>query len=90
MQVDSKNLEDFIMLRRHARLLYQPVLPLGKGGQIVTGSKAHRDLAKKGATEGTVLLKNNGVLPLSYGAKICLFGLGAGDFLFGGGGSGSV
>ena len=78
------------MLRRHARLLYQPVLPLGKGGQIVTGSKAHRDLAKKGATEGTVLLKNNGVLPLSYGAKICLFGLGAGDFLFGGGGSGSV
>ena len=77
-------------LRKHARFLYQPVLPLGKNGRFVTNSKPHWDLAGQIAAEGTVLLKNDGTLPLKKGAKICLFGLGAGDFLFGGGGSGRV
>ncbi len=77
-------------LRKHARFLYQPVLPLGKNGRFVTNSKLHWDLAGQIAAEGTVLLKNDGTLPLKKGAKICLFGLGAGDFLFGGGGSGRV
>lgn len=77
-------------LRKHARFLYQPVLPLGKNGRFVTNSKPHWDLAGQIAAEGTVLLKNDGTLPLTQGAKICLFGLGAGDFLFGGGGSGRV
>lgn len=77
-------------LRKHARFLYQPVLPLGKNQKMVTGSKAHWDLSMDAAVEGTVLLKNDGTLPLKAGAKVCLFGLGAGDFLFGGGGSGSV
>ena len=75
-------------LRKHARFLYQPVLPLGKNGRFVTNSKPHWDLAGQIAAEGTVLLKNDGTLPLKEGARICLFGLGAGDFLFGGGGSG--
>ena len=77
-------------LLKHARFLYQPVLPLGKDGKLVTCSKAHRAVAKDGAVEGTVLLKNDGTLPLKKGAKVCLFGLGAGEFLFGGGGSGKV
>ena len=77
-------------LRRHARFLYQPPLPLGKNGHFVTNSKAHWLLAEKAATEGTVLLKNDGTLPLKQGASVCLFGLGAGDFQFGGGGSGKV
>ena len=77
-------------LRKHARFLYQPVLPLGKNGRFVTSCKNHWDLAGQIAAEGTVLLKNDGTLPLKKGAKICLFGLGAGDFLFGGGGSGRV
>ena len=77
-------------LRKHARFLYQPVLPLGKNRTFVTNSKAHWALAEDAAAEGTVLLKNNGTLPLKPGAKICLFGLGAGDFQFGGGGSGRV
>ena len=71
---------------KHARFLYQPVMPLGKNRTFVTGCKAHREIAKQAAAEGTVLLKNDGTLPLKQGAKICLFGRGAGDFIFGGGG----
>lgn len=77
-------------MRKHGRLLYQTVLPLGRNGKVATGSKEHRILAAKAATEGTVLLKNDGTLPLQQGVKLCLFGRGAGDFLFGGGGSGFV
>ena len=77
-------------LSRHARFLYQPCLPLGKNGKMVTNSPAHWRLAKEAATEGTVLLKNDGALPLKKGSKVCLFGIGAGEFLCGGGGSGRV
>lgn len=78
------------MMRKHARYLYQPVMPLGKNGTVITGCKAHWDLSREVAIEGTVLLKNDGTLPLKKGSKICLFGRGAGQFLFGGGGSGYV
>ena len=78
-------------MRKHARFLYQPVIPLGKNGTFVTGCKAHLNLAADVATEGTVLLKNDGTLPLSGPCKIALFGRGAGSgFLFGGGGSGTL
>ena len=77
-------------LLKHARFLYQPVLPLGKDGKRVTGSNAHWNLACTAAAEGTVLLKNDGTLPLARGTRVSLFGLGAGEFLFGGGGSGVV
>lgn len=77
-------------MNRYARFLYQPVLPLGKNRSFVTCSDAHWRLAKQAASEGTVLLKNDGTLPLTQGARVCLFGLGAGEFLFGGGGSAEV
>lgn len=77
-------------MRRHARFLYQPVMPLGKNGRLITGCKAHMQLSKQAAIEGNVLLKNDGVLPLAFGSKICTFGRGIGEFLFGGGGSGRV
>lgn len=77
-------------LSRHARFLYQPCLPLGKDGRMVTNSPAHWRLAKQAAIEGTVLLKNDGTLPLKKGSKVCLFGVGAGEYLTGGGGSGRV
>lgn len=77
-------------MKKHARFLYQPMRPLGKNNRIVTGCNAHWQLCKEAVAEGTVLLKNDGVLPLKEGAKIALFGLGAGDFIFGGGGSGVV
>jgi len=78
-------------LRKHARFLYQPVLPLGKHQKMVTNSASHRKIALQIAEEGVVLLKNsNNTLPLKRGARICLFGIGAGDYLLGGGGSGAV
>ena len=77
-------------LSRFARFFYQPVLPLGKNRTFVTCSPAHWHLAKEAATEGTVMLKNDGTLPLKKGSKVCLFGIGAGEFLFGGGGSAEV
>ncbi len=93
-------------MARFGRFIYHPIMPLGKGGKIITGCKAHWKIAKDAATEGTVLLKNDGTLPLAKGVKVCLFGRGAGrylgnmlegertasscTFLFGGGGSGRV
>lgn len=77
-------------MRRFARFTCQPPMPLGKNRSFITGCKAHWALAKQGVLEGTVLLKNNGTLPLKKGAKICMFGSGVGEFLFGGGGSGGV
>lgn len=78
-------------MRKHGRFLYQPVAPLGKDGKLITGCKAHRTLVRQAAAEGTVLLKNDGTLPLKRGARVCLFGRGVGSgFLFGGGGSGRL
>lgn len=77
-------------MEKFARFTCQPPIPLGKNRTFITGCKAHWAIAKQGALEGTVLLKNDGTLPLKQGAKICMFGSGTGEFLFGGGGSGGV
>lgn len=51
----------------------------------------HRNIAKKAASEGMVLLKNNNCLPiLKANAKIALFGNGSYDTIIGGSGSGFV
>lgn len=77
-------------MKRWARMMYQPNLPL-RDGNYVTGSKEHRALAKEAAKEGMVLLKNEGnILPLQAGAKVALFGKGTFDYVKGGGGSGDV
>ncbi len=68
-----------------------PVLPLGKDGRLVTASKEHLELSRSAASEGMVLLKNEGgVLPLARGTKVALFGKGTVDYVKGGGGSGDV
>ena len=78
-------------MKRWARFLYQPGLPLGKDGRRVTGSEEHIELSRRAATEGMVLLKNeNHVLPFSFGKKIAVFGKGCVDYVKGGGGSGEV
>ena len=77
-------------MKRFGRFIHQPVLPMGKDGRLITGCKTHRNLSKDIAAEGTVLLKNDGILPLKAGAKVCPFGDGFSGFLFGGGGSGWV
>ena len=50
----------------------------------------NRALARKAAAEGFVLLQNDGVLPISPGEKIALFGAGACFTMKGGTGSGDV
>lgn len=50
----------------------------------------NRLVARKAATEGIVLLKNDGVLPIAPPCKIALFGAGARRTVKGGTGSGDV
>ena len=74
-----------------ARIKYQPCLPLGDNNSKVTGSKKHIALARRAATEGIVLLKNNNnVLPLKKGTKVAIFGKAQIDYVHVGGGSGYV
>ena len=49
----------------------------------------HRDLARRIAEEGIVLLKNDGALPAAPGT-IALYGAGVTKTIFGGSGSGEV
>ncbi|MCR5468385.1 MAG: glycoside hydrolase family 3 C-terminal domain-containing protein, partial [Lachnospiraceae bacterium] len=51
---------------------------------------AHRELSRRSAAEGMVLLENNGILPLKKGDKVALYGYGARYTIKGGTGSGSV
>ena len=45
-------------MRNWGRFIYQPVLPMGKDGTRITGSKEHIALSREAAREGMVLLKN--------------------------------
>lgn len=77
-------------MKKWARALYQPNLPLSSDG-CVTASPAHIDLSRQAAQEGMVLLKNQGgLLPLRSGSRVALFGKGSFDYVKGGGGSGDV
>ena len=62
------------------------VLPPALGPESVE----HQQLAQRIAAEGTVLLKNDGVLPLSAGATIAVIGPHAAQLRTGGGGSSHV
>ncbi|SFQ36602.1 Glycosyl hydrolase family 3 C-terminal domain-containing protein [Butyrivibrio proteoclasticus] len=76
-------------MRKWARLLYQPGIPL-YGDTRITGSKEHVAISREAACEGIVLLKNNGTLPLSGKEKVALIGKASVDYVKGGGGSGDV
>nr|MCR5426501.1 glycoside hydrolase family 3 C-terminal domain-containing protein [Lachnospiraceae bacterium] len=77
-------------MRRWARALYQPNLPL-RGDRRVTGGAEHVALSREAAQGGMVLLKNEDrTLPLPGGSRIALFGKGCYDYVKGGGGSGDV
>ena len=52
--------------------------------------QAHAQITRQSSTEGMVLLKNNGVLPISGLKTVALFGVNSYDFLAGGLGSGAV
>lgn len=78
-------------MEKWARAKYTPCLPIGKDGKRVTECAEHIELSRKAATEGMVLLKNEGsLLPLKKGTKVAVFGKGQYDYVKGGGGSGYV
>ncbi len=72
------------------RLRFQPCEPLGENGKKATACAAHTAFSRKAATEGMVLLKNNGILPFEKGKKIALFGKAQTDYVKAVGGSGDV
>lgn len=76
-------------MEKWTRILYQPNKPLKESGNV-TCSKEHIQLSLDAACEGMVLLKNDGVLPISKGSRVALFGKGTFDYVKGGGGSGDV
>jgi len=77
-------------MEKWARIKYQPCLPLGKDGRLVSSSDEHIAFSRKAAGEGMVLLKNDGILPLERGTKVAVFGKAQIDYVKGGGGSGEV
>ena len=64
----------------------------GTSSQEVSAyEQPHRELSRRAAAEGIVLLKNDGrVLPLKAGSNVALFGAGASHMVKGGTGSGDV
>ena len=58
--------------------------------EVTARETEHRAVARRVAAEGIVLLANDGVLPLTAGSRISLYGAGAAHTIMGGTGSGSV
>lgn len=79
---------------RNARKMLEYIVktPRFKGYQFSNKPdlKAHALVTRQSSTEGMVLLKNNGVLPIRNLKTVALFGVNSYDFMSGGLGSGCV
>ena len=69
---------------------YRQWLPGSLSPEVTERELRNRRIARKAATEGIVLLENDGVLPLETGTKIAVYGGGAKYTVKGGTGSGAV
>jgi len=73
------------------RAKYMPCFPLGDNNSRITESDKHKELSRRAAGEGAVLLKNNNsLLPFKKGTKVAVFGKAQIDYVKGGGGSGNT
>lgn len=88
MNVIAKNC--IVKEGKWARYKYNLTNNIGENGSRITGCDEHIALSRKVASEGMVLLENNGFLPLKPNTKVSLFGVGSLDYIKGGGGSGRV
>ncbi len=88
MQLLRKN--EIAVAEPWSRHRYSLTHGLSEDGSRLTGCPAHIALSRRVAAEGMVLLENNGLLPLSEGARVALFGIGSLDYVKGGGGAGMV
>ena len=79
-----------VKAEKWARYNYNLTTNIGENGTRVSGCKEHIELSRKVATEGMVLLENNGFLPIKENTTVALFGIGSIDYIKGGGGSGMV
>ena len=74
--MNTNEYEGGIQVKKWARALYQPNLPLEENHRV-TACEEHIRLSKEAATEGMVLLKNEkNLLPLAKGTRLALFGKG--------------
>ena len=81
----------YVDLNVHRMLEYIVKTPRFKGYQYSKPDlDAHAKVTRQSSTEGMVLLKSNGVLPIRDLKTVALFGVNSYDFLSGGLGSGCV
>ncbi|MBR1793592.1 MAG: glycoside hydrolase family 3 C-terminal domain-containing protein [Bacteroidales bacterium] len=90
-RLDEKDVDASV--KRLLKLIYES--PRNQAGHTYDNTpdlKAHAEVTRQSATEGMVLLKNDGqALPIASGMKeIALFGCASYDFIAGGSGSGDV
>lgn len=93
--VKSGKISENVVNRNVARVLRYVVKTLRYNGYKFSNApdlKAHAAISRQAAADGMVLLKNNGVLPLSKEKtkRIALYGNGSYDLIAGGTGSGNV
>ena len=81
---------DIVKPQKWARYKYNLTTNMGENDTRITGCREHILLSKKVASEGMVLLENNGILPLKNNTSLALFGIGSINYVKGGGGSGMV